>query len=135
MKKLNPSFAINLLSLLALILLFSSFTYMTHAETKQSLWAVVQDFSFHKLSFWQRAALTLGASGAGYSLVRRHYRRHYGDGGWGCLGVLGALILGILVIALLPVILVVASVMLICGIPFPRFRGRYHRDRRHRRRR
>jgi Flp pilus assembly protein TadB len=135
MKNLNPSFPINLLSLLALILIFSSFTYMTHTETQQSLWAVVQDYSFHKLSFWQRTVLTLGASGAGYALVRKHYRRHYDDGGWGCLGVLGALILGILIIALLPVILVVALVMLICGIPFPRFWGRYHRDRHHHRRR
>ena len=145
MKKQGLSLATNLLSLLALFLLFSSFTYLSHAtavaETKQSFWAALQGFSFQKLGFWQKTALLLGASSLSYAVVHRHFRRHYDGEGVGCLGVLGIIILGALVIALLPVILVVGLFMLIFGIPIPRFSRRHgrryeepHSRRRHYRR-
>lgn len=135
MKKQVLSVATNLVSLLALFLLFSSFTYLSHttavAETKQSFWSAMQDFSFQKLGFWQKMGLSLAASSGGYILFRRHYRQHYGEGGVGCLGVLGIIIIGAIVIALLPLLLVIGLFMLILGIPFPRFRHRRHRHRRH----
>jgi hypothetical protein len=137
MKKQLQSVATNLLSLAALCLLFSSFTIVSHeyvttaVATKQSFWSSMQDFSFQKLGFWQKTALFMGASTVSAAVVHRHYRRHY-SGGLGCLGVLGIIIIGALIIALLPVILVVGLVMLILGIPLPRFNGRgrrhYRRD-------
>lgn len=142
MKKRELSIATNLLSLVALFLLFSSFTYLAnnHAaaaavatETKQSFWTALQGFSLEKLSFWQKTALFVGASTGGYTLVHQEYHRHY-DEGIGCLGVLGIIILIPIVIALLPVILVVGLCMLILGIPFPRFGGRGYRRHRHYRR-
>lgn len=141
MKKRELSIATNLLSLVALFLLFSSFTYLANnhaaaavtAETQQSFWTALQGFSLEKLSFWQKTALFVGASTGSYALVRREYHRHY-DEGMGCLGVLGLLILIPIVIALFPLILVVGLFMLILGIPFPRFGGRGHRRHRHYRR-
>lgn len=135
MKKQGLFITTNLLSLVALFLLFSSFTYLAiHvvvAETKHTFWTTLQAFSFEKLEFWQKTALALGVSGGGYALFHRRYRRHYGEGMGclGCLGVLGVIILGVIVIALLPVLLVVGLVMLILGIPFPRNRGRRYRRR------
>lgn len=132
MKKQGLSITTNLVSLAALFLLFSSFTYLANhtavVETKQSFWTTLQGFSFEKLGFWQKTALALGVSGGSYALFRRRYRRHYGEG-LGCLGVLGIIILGAIVIALLPVLIVVGLVMLILGIPFPRSRGRRYRRR------
>ena len=133
MKKQGLSILTHVLSLTAIFLLFSSFTYLANhtaaAVEQQSFWTNLQGFSFEKLSFWQKTALALGVSRGGYALFRRRYRRHYGEG-IGCIGVLGIIILGAIVIALLPLILVVGLVMLILGIPFPRSRGRrYHRRR------
>ena len=142
MKNRELSILTNLLSLVALFLLCSSFTIMTNghatvsAETKQSFWAAIQGFSVEKLSFWQKTALYLGTSSAVVAIARPHYRRHYeGGGGLGCLGVLGIIVLGAIVIALLPLLLVVGLVMLILGIPFTIFGGRGRRHRRYRRER
>ena len=133
MKKHQLFFAANLLSLVAVYVLFSSFTYLsnhqTAVESQQSFWTALQGFSIEKLSFWQKSALFLGASSGGYALFSRHYRRHYGAG-IGCLGVFGFIILGVLVLALLPLILVIGLVMLIVEAPFPHFGGR-GRHRRH----
>jgi hypothetical protein len=141
MKKYVQPFTTNLMSLMALFLLFSSFTILTHApeqaaaimETKQSFWSAMQDFSFQKLGFWQKTALFLGASSMSYAVAHRHYRRHY-DEGIGCLGVIGIIILVPLLIVLIPVFLVIGLVMLIFGIPFSRFNGRHRRHRRQYRR-
>lgn len=132
MKKQGLSITTNLLCLAALFLLFSSFTYLANhtvaVETKHTFWTTLQAFSFEKLGFWQKTALALGISGGGYALFRRRYRRHYGEG-IGCIGVLGIIILGAIIIALLPLLIVVGLVMLILGIPFPRSRGRRYRRR------
>ena len=132
MKKQGLFITTNLICLAAIFLLFSSFTYLanqtTVVESQQSFWSTLQGFSFEKLGFWQKTALALGVSGGTFALFRRRYRRHYGEG-LGCLGVLGIIILGAIIIALLPVILVVGLVMLILGIPFPRSRGRRYRRR------
>lgn len=133
MKKQGLSITTNLLCLAALFLLFSSFTYLANhtaaVETKQTFWTIFQAFSSEKLGFWQKTALALGVSGGGYALFRRRYRRHYGEG-IGCIGVLGIIVLGAIIIALLPLLIVVGLVMLILGIPFPRNRGRHHHRRR-----
>ena len=132
MKKQGLSITTNLICLAAIFLLFSSFTYLANhtavVETKQSFWTALQGFSFEKLGFWQKTALALGVSGGSYALFRRRYRRHY-DEGLGCLGVLGIIIFGAIVIALLPLLIVIGLVMLILGIPFPRSRGRRYRRR------
>ena len=139
MEKHGRSILTNLAGLLVLFLLFSSFISLSSAtavaETKHSFWSAMQDFSLQKLGFWQKTALLLGASGGSYMLFRKRYRRHY-DNDLGCLGVLGIIVLGALVIAFLPLIIVVGLFMLILGIPFPRFRGRrYDHDYHHRRHR
>lgn len=130
-------------SLLALFLLNSSFTYLSNAtaivQTKQTFWTTMSSFSYQNLGFWQKASLCLAASSGSYLLFRRRYRHHY-DEGFGCIGVLGIIVLGALVIALLPLILVVGLFMLIFGVSFPNFRGRryghdYGRRRRYERRR
>ncbi len=133
MKKQGLSILVNVSSLTVLFLLFSSFTYLANHKAEvveqQSFWTTLQGFSFEKLGFWQKTALALGVSVGGYALFRRRYRRHYGEG-IGCIGVLGIILLGAIVIALLPVILVVGLVMLVLGMPFTRNRGgRYHRRR------
>ncbi len=139
MKKRALSITTNLLSLVALFLLFSSFTYLANntavtAETHHSLWSSLQGCALEKLSFWQKTALYLGASGGTYAVVNRHYRRHYNRDGIGCLGVLAILILIPIfiillpiLIALLPVLLVIGLVMLILGIAFPNSRRRNRR--------
>ncbi len=132
MKKQGQFITTNVICLAALFLLFSSFTYLANhtavVETKQSFWTGLQGFSFEKLGFWQKTALVLGVSSGSFALFHRRYRRHY-DEGMGCLGVLGIIILGAIVIALLPLLIVVGLVMLILGIPFPRSRGRHYRRR------
>ena len=133
MKKQGLSILTHVLSLAVLFLLFSSFTYLANhtavVENQQTFWTTLQGFSFEKLSFWQKTAWSLGISGGCYALFRRRYRRHYGAG-IGCIGVLGIILLGAIVIALLPVILVVGLVLLVLGIPFPHYRGRRYRRRR-----
>lgn len=132
MKKQGLSITTHLFCLVALFLLFSSFTYLANytaeVATKQSFWTTLQGFSFEKLGFWQKMALALGMSSGVYVFFRRRFRRHYGEG-VGCLGVLGILVLGAIVIALLPLLIVVGVVMLILGIPFPHSRGRRYRRR------
>ena len=132
MKKQGLSILVNLSSLAVLFLFFSSFTYLAnHAAVveQQSFWTTLQGFSLEKLGFWQKTTLVLGVSAGGYALFRRHYQRHY-DEGVGCIGVLGIIILGAIVIALLPLLLIVGLVMLILGIPFPRYRRKGNRRRR-----
>ncbi|MBL7813681.1 MAG: hypothetical protein JNL70_01660 [Saprospiraceae bacterium] len=128
-------------SLAVFFLLFSSFILQHQSHAVASEHSTLSDLSIQQLSFWQKAALFFGASASTSWFMHRHYRRHYGEG-LGCLGVLGIIILGALVIALLPLILVAALVMLIFGIPFPRWGGRrydrrdrYDRYRHHHRRR
>jgi hypothetical protein len=133
-----------LLALVATAALFSSFTIALKSANVHSLshdaMAAIQNYSFHKLNFWQKTALAVGAFGASSFVVRR-FRRHYGAD-LGCLGVLGAIVLGVIIIALLPVILVVGLIMLIFGIPirwgWRGYRnyghgGRHERRRHHRR--
>ena len=149
MKNRELSILTNLLSLVALFLLCSSFTIMTNghatvsAETKQSFWAAIQGFSVEKLSFWQKNALYLSASSATVAVTRRQFRRHYDSDGVGCLGVLGMIALGAILLALLPILLPILLIIgvaaliigLIIGIPIAILGGGNRRRRRYRRER
>jgi hypothetical protein len=130
---ISPSHGLMLLALVAVAALFSSFTIAAKSANVHTLsheaMAAIQNYSFHKLSFWQKAALSAGAFGASAYAVRRYGRRH--SGGLGCFGVLGALILGILIIVLFPILLIVGLFMLIFGIPIRWGRREYYRGRRY----
>jgi hypothetical protein len=130
----HASDALMLVALVATAALCSSFTVAvknTDAATfGQTAWATLQNYSFHKLTFWQKAALSVGALGTSAYAVRRFHRWH--GGGVGCLGVLGGIILIALIIALLPILLVVGLVMLILGMPFHWDRWGYREHRQHR---
>ena len=113
------SHGLMLLALVATSTLCSSFTIAVKSANVHSLsqdaLTAIQNYSFHKLSFWQKTALSIGAFSASAYGVRRFQRRHGGD--LGCFGVLGAIVLGVIIIALLPILLVVGLFMLIFGIP------------------
>jgi hypothetical protein len=128
---ITPSHGLMLVALVAVAALFSSFTIAAKSAGVQTLsqeaMSAIQNYSFHKLNFWQKAALTTAAFGASAYAVRRFQRRH--GGGLGCLGVLGAVILGIVIIALFPILLLVGLFMLIFGIPIRWGRREYYRGR------
>jgi hypothetical protein len=126
-----------LVAIVATAALCSSFTINVksaelHSYGNEAL-KMLQNYSFHKLNFWQKTALSVGAFGASTYAVRRFRRRH-GGSSLGCLGVLGAIILGVIIIALLPILLIIGLIMLIFGIPihFGWNSGRWYRERGHR---
>jgi hypothetical protein len=125
-----------LVAIFATAALCSSFTINVksaelHSYGNEAL-KMLQNYSFHKLNFWQKAVLSVGAFGASTYAVRRFRRRH--GGSLGCLGVLGAIVLGVIIIALLPILLIIGLFMLIFGIPihFGWNSGRRYRERGHR---
>jgi Na+/H+-dicarboxylate symporter len=127
-----------LLALVAVATFCSSFVISAKSadvsSVSQEVWSALHNYSFHKLNFWQKTALSLGAFGASAFALRRFRRRH--DVDLGCLGVLGALVLGLLIIVLLPVLLIIGLFMLIFGIPIRWGRHQWRRDHRsHRHRR
>jgi hypothetical protein len=130
---ITPSHGLMFLALVAVATLFSSFTIVAKSAGVQTLsheaLAAIQNYSFHKLGFWQKAALTTVAFGTSAYAVRRFRRRH--GGSLGCLGVLGAIVLGIVIIALFPILLLIGLFMLIFGIPIQWGRREYYRGRRY----
>jgi hypothetical protein len=130
---ITPSHGLMFLVLVAFAALFSSFTIAAKSAGVQTLsheaMSAIQNYSFHKLNFWQKAALTTAAFGTSAYAVRRFRRRH--GVGLGCFGVLGAILLGLAIIALFPILLLVGLFMLIFGIPIRWGRREYYRGRRY----